>query len=318
MRVGIIGTGRHGSRYANHIVHDIAGLELTAVSRRLPSGAEQAARWHCTWYRQWPELVADRQVEAVIAAVPPALNLAIAQQCARRGKPLLIEKPLAISGAVAAEIVALYSHHHLPLTVGQTLRYNGVIRGLREQLPSLGPLYGFAASQRLEPSTIAWHEDQEQAGAGVSFHTAVHVFDALRFMTGLEIRRVTALCRRRSGTALEDLLAVLVEMDGGVVGTLDCSRVGRARSGRFEFVGREGQLQGDQIFNTLERIRATEVTRLDPGEPVRTLVPFLRDWRDFLAGRAANPVAGEDGLAAVRICEACLESSRSGQWTVIG
>lgn len=318
MRVGIIGTGRHGSRYANHIVHDIAGLELTAVSRRLPSGAEQAARWHCTWYRQWPELVAARQVEAVIAAVPPALNLAIAQQCARLGKPLLIEKPLAISGAVAAEIVALYSHHHLPLTVGQTLRYNGVIRSLREQLPSLGPLYSFAASQRLEPSTIAWHEDPEQAGAGVSFHTAVHVFDALRFMTGLEIRRVTALCRRRSGTALEDLLAVLVEMDGGVVGTLDCSKVGRARSGRFEFVGREGQLQGDQIFNTLERIRATEVTRLDPGEPVRTLVPFLRDWRDFLAGRAANPVAGEDGLAAVRICEACLESSRSGQWTAIG
>ncbi len=318
MRVGIIGTGRHGSRYANHIVHDIAGLELTAVSRRLPSGAEQAARWHCTWYRQWPELVADRQVEAVIAAVPPALNLAIAQQCARRGKPLLIEKPLAISGAVAAEIVALYSHHHLPLTVGQTLRYNGVIRGLREQLPSLGPLYSFAASQRLEPSTIAWHEDPEQAGAGVSFHTAVHVFDALRFITGLEVRRVTALCRQRPGAALEDILAVLMEMDGGVVGTLDCSKVGRARSGRFEFVGREGQLQGDQIFNTLERIRATEVTSLGPGEPVQTLVPFLREWRDFLAGRAANPVAGEDGLAAVRICEACLESSRSGQWTAIG
>ncbi len=318
MRVGIIGTGRHGSRYANHLVHDIAGLELTAVSRRQPSGAEQAALWHCTWYRHWPELVADRQVEAVIAVVPPALNLAIAQQCARQGKPLLIEKPLAISGAVAAEIVALYSRHHLPLTVGQTLRYNGVIRGLREQLPSLGTLYSFAASQRLEPSTIAWHEDPEQAGAGVSFHTAVHVFDALRFMTGLEVRRVTALCRQRSGTALEDLLAVLVEMDGGVVGTLDCSKVGRARSGRFEFVGREGQLQGDQIFNTLERIRATEVTRLDPGEPVRTLVPFLRDWRDFLAGRAANPIPGEDGLAAVRICEACLKSSRSGQWTAVG
>ncbi len=36
MRIGIIGTGKHGSRYANHIVNDIDGLELTAISRRSP------------------------------------------------------------------------------------------------------------------------------------------------------------------------------------------------------------------------------------------------------------------------------------------
>jgi len=316
IRVGIIGTGRHGTRYANHIVHDIEGLELAAISRRSADGRMQALCWQCAWYREWPQLVGDHQVEAVIAVVPPALNLEIARACAALGKPLLIEKPLAVSGAAAAEIVDLFARRDLGLTVGQTLRYNTIILGLRQRLPSLGRLFSFSANQHLEPSTLAWHSDPEQAGAGVSFHTAVHMFDALRFMTGLEVSRVMAACRRHNNP-LEDVLAVLVEMDGGVVGTIECSKVGPARSGRFEFVGQEGQLHGEQVYNRLEQIRETQVIVLDPGEPVSTIIPFLKGWRAFLVGEAENPVSGEEGLAAVRICEACLKSSRTGCWTAV-
>ncbi len=75
----------------------------------------------------------------------------------------------------------------VPLTVAQTLRYNPVIQALRQRLPEMGELYSFTANQRLEPSTLAWHDDQETAGAGVLFHTAIHVFDALREITGLKV-----------------------------------------------------------------------------------------------------------------------------------
>jgi predicted dehydrogenase len=184
MRVGIIGTGKHGSRYADHIVNDVAGLELSAVCRRSGEGRIQAERSRCSWHREWRELVRDHQVEAIIAVVPPALNPDIARACAENGKPLLLEKPLAISSAAAAEIVALFAGKNLQLTVGQTLRYNPVVRKMRQELPAIGALYSFSANQRLEPSSLAWHEDPSLAGAGVSFHTAVHVFDAIRFITG--------------------------------------------------------------------------------------------------------------------------------------
>ena len=234
--------------------------------------------------------------------------------CAEKGKPLLLEKPLAISSAAASEIVDLCAAQGLRLTVGQTLRYNPVVRNLRQELPEIGALYSFSANQRLEPSSLAWHEDPFLAGAGVSFHTAVHVFDAIRFITGLEVQRVMAVVRHRHNPILEDLLAVLVEMAEDVVGTIDCSKVGHARSGRFEFVGYEGQLHGDQVHNTLEFIRGTEVRNLAAGAQMNTLVPLLRDWHEFLTGAGQNPVAGEDGLAAVRLCEACLESAASGNW----
>ncbi len=318
MRIGIIGTGRHGSRYANHVVHDVEGLELVAVSRRSEAGRDQARQWNCTWHADWHQLVADTRVEAVVSVLPPGLNLAVARACAERNLPLLLEKPLADSADAARRIVELYEERNLPLTTGQTLRYNQVIQAFKQQLPTMGRLYSFAANQRLEPSTLAWHEEPKLAGAGVSFHTAVHVFDALRFITGSVVRRVMAVTGQHCNAVLEDLLLVLVEMDSGVCGTVDCSKVSRARSGRYEFVCSKGQLVGDQVHNSCGLVQGMEYRPLDCGEPVGTIVPLLRDWQRFLAGRGDNPVSGQDGLRAVQACEACLCSARERAWVELG
>ncbi len=314
MRIGIIGTGKHGSRYANHILHDVDGLELAAISRRSEEGRAQALLWECSWYKDWQQLVADEQVEAVIGVVPPALNFAIARSCAAFNKPLLLEKPLADTAASAAAIVELYTKRNLPLTTGQTLRYNQVIQTFKEKLPALGTLHSFSANQRLEPSTLSWHEQPDLAGAGVSFHTAVHVFDALRYITGREIVRVMAVTGSRCKAVLEDLMLVLVELEGSVMGTVDCSKVAKARSGQFEFICSDGQLVGDQVHNSCARIHGMNIQQIDCGDPVGTIIPLLLDWQRFLSGRGDNPISGTDGLRAVQVCEACLESARSGAW----
>ena len=317
MKIGIIGTGKHGSRYANHIVGDVAGLELTAICRRSSGGVQQARQWHCALYADFRKLIADPAVEAVISVVPPALNLTIARACADAGKPLLLEKPLAASLDDARAIASLVKTDGLRLTVGQTLRYNSVIRCFRKHLPELGPLYTVSVNQRIEPSTLAWHEDPALAGAGVSYHTAVHIFDSLHFITGLEIIRVMAMTTQRHNRVLEDSLLALLELEGGVHGVIDCSKIGMARSGRFEFVGREGQLVGDQIYNTCERIHHTRRTPLDPGRPVGTIVPLLEEWREYLLGAGSNPVPGRDGLRAVAVCDACLRSAAEKRWVEV-
>jgi predicted dehydrogenase len=110
------------------------------------------------------------------------------------------------------------------------------------------------------------------------------------------------------------MLLALIEMEGGVQGVVDCSKVGAARSGRFEFVCKNGQLHGDQIYNTCREIHHSEQTAVDPGEPVGTIIPLLRDWRDFLRDQGPNPISGSDGLKAVSVCEACLRSARQKMW----
>ena len=80
------------------------------------------------------------------------------------------------------EVITLLASKGVPFTVAQTLRYNSVVLGLRARLPTFGDLYSFSTCQRLEPSSHAWLEDPAVAGSGVIFHTAVHMFDAIRFI----------------------------------------------------------------------------------------------------------------------------------------
>ncbi len=315
IRVGIIGTGNHGSRYANHIVSDLGDrFTLSAISRRSEIGAKQAKEWRARWFDDWRELIRWEDVDVVVSVTTPNLNHEIAQLAADYKKPLLLEKPLATDYQAGQKIVDRFHQEELGLTIGQTLRYNGVILALKEKLASMGELFSLTACQRLEPSSIDWLEDPEIAGGGVIFHTAVHMFDALRFITGLEIIRIRGSVRSILNPNLEDLLTAEVELSNGVLGLLDTSKVSPARSGSYEFVCQKGQLHGDQIHGGVQRIDNAVITELDVIPPGPAIVPLLKDWHSFLRGAGENPVPGEEGLAAVKICHACRESVLSGDW----
>ena len=314
MRIGIIGTGRHGSRYANHIVNDCDKLELTEIARRSEEGRRQADSWGTRYRSDWRELVASTAVDAVICAVPPVLNSSIARACSKYRKPLLIEKPLSVNVAEGREIVAVMKRAGVPLTVGQTLRYNPVVRKLRAELPGQGRLYTVYANQRLEPSDIKWLEDPQEAGAGITFHIAVHVFDALHYITGLKVLRVSAMCRNCKTKHLEDLVLIHLEMENGVAGIIDVSKLSNSRSGRFEFICEKSQLHGDQVHGYVDCISAGVERRLETFPAVPTVLCLLEDWQRFLSGEGPNPVSGEDGLYTLRVSEASLESSEDSRW----
>ncbi len=313
LRVGVIGAGKHGSRYARHILNDVEGLALT-ISRRSDAGHVLAAQLGCRWYGNWQDLVDSPDVDCIVAALPPTLNLRVARACVDAGKPLLLEKPMAVTVDDALAIRESFAARGLGLTIGQTLRYNTIINALRDHLSRVGELYSLSANQRLEPADQAWLDQPEYAGAGVSFHSAVHVFDAIHYITGKKIVRVMARTRCLHSSRLEDHLVVLVELEGGILGVVDCSKIGPARSGRFELIGDQGQLQGDQVLNQLEFVQGTERSELACVGSVSTLVPLLQDWRRFLLGEGENPIPPEAGLAAVRVCAACLHSAAKGGW----
>ena len=70
--IGLIGLGKHGSRYARHIVEDLKDAVLVAVCRRnRPEGEALAAASGGAFYDDYHDLVASPRVDAVVVAVPP-------------------------------------------------------------------------------------------------------------------------------------------------------------------------------------------------------------------------------------------------------
>ena len=137
--VGLIGVGRHGSRYLHHLLTEETGGTLLAFSRNNQAeGQRLAQQHHLRFYPNWRDLLTDPSIQAVIVVTPPALNLPIAQKAIQSGKAILMEKPLALNPLQAQDMVESAKRAKLPLMTAQTLRYEPAIQTLQALGPSLG------------------------------------------------------------------------------------------------------------------------------------------------------------------------------------
>jgi predicted dehydrogenase len=312
--VGVIGTGKHGRRYLDHLRADVPELRLAAIARRDPTaGAADARERGCTFHADWRALVDDPAVEAVVAVVPPALHPAIAAAVAAARKPLLIEKPLATSGEAAIGIVRTLRAAGVPCLMAHTLRWNGVVEALRAALPSLGPLRAVYLNQRFEPSPLRWLDEPELSGGGIMLHTGVHSFDLVRFLTGREVARVWCRTARAVTRRTEDNFAALLELAGSdTLVAVNGSRATAGRSGLIDLAGAEGQLVGDHYLGFAYRVRGTERTPLVLPAPVPTVREALRAFARLIRDGTPPLATVEDGARAVLVAEACYRAAASG------
>jgi predicted dehydrogenase len=314
LAVGLIGAGKHGQRYAHHLRSDVPELALAAIARRdVATGTAQAAALGCRFHADWRLLVDDPGVQAVIAVVPPTLHVAVATAAARAGKPLLIEKPLAPTGAAAAEVVRVLRGARLPCLMAHTLRWNAVVRAIRERLPGLGPLHALFVNQRFEPSPLTWLDDPEVSGGGIILHTGVHSFDLVRWLTGRDVVRVSCRATRVGTHRTEDNFLALLELEGAAtLVAVSGSRSTEGRSGLIDVAGAEGQLVGDHALGFAYAVRGLERAPLPLSEPVPTVREALRAFARLVVVGQPAPVEIEDGARAVLIADACRRSAETG------
>ena len=317
--VGVIGAGKHGQRYLAHL-REVPELAAAAVSRRdATRGREDAARLGCRFHADWRSLVADPAVEAVVAVVPPALHPAVTDAVAAARKPLLIEKPLATTGAAAAGIVRVLRAAAVPCLMAQTLRWNAVVRAIRTHLPAIGTLRAVVLNQRFEPSPLAWLDDPSMSGGGILLHTGVHCFDLVRLLTGCEVTDVFCRTARVRTVRTEDNFAAVLRLAGSdtVVAVSGC-RATRGRSGLIDLAGDEGQLVGDHQLGFAYAVRGLERTPLEVAEPVPTVREVLRAFARLVLDGEPPGATLEDGAQAVFIAEACRRSAESGTPVTVG
>jgi predicted dehydrogenase len=319
LRFGLIGAGKHGSRYAKHIVEDIPQAELVAVCRRDRHEGEQlAARYGCHYYADYRQLLDDNRIDAVAIVVPPALHGTIVLAACQAGKNMLLEKPFAINVAEGQRLSAAITASGIRCMVAHTLRFNTVVRTLKEHIPQIAPLHSLYISQRFEPSPLLWLDRKAESGGGIVLHTGVHSFDLLRFLSGCEVTTVHCEMRSVVTKETEDNFTMLCHLMGpanrhGMSGVVAGSRSTASRSGLIELSGEHGQLVGDHHHGFVYVLKGSERIPL----PIEPAVPTVREavqaFVDGLQQGTAFPITPDDGLRAVAIAEAGYRSAESGQ-----
>lgn len=117
IRWGIIGCGNVTELKSGPGFQKARGSELVAVMRRNRTLAEDYARRHRVpkWYDNAESLIDDKDIDAVYIATPPSSHKEYALAVARAGKPVYVEKPMALNYAECQEMIQACEEAKVPL-----------------------------------------------------------------------------------------------------------------------------------------------------------------------------------------------------------
>ncbi|MGD9850247.1 MAG: Gfo/Idh/MocA family protein [Nitrospirales bacterium] len=311
--VGLIGIGRHGSRYLSHLLTDKTGGHLLAISRRnADEGQRLAKQHHLRFYPDWKSLLGDPFIKAVIVVTPPALNFPIAMEAIQAGKAVLLEKPLTLNPLQAQQIVEFAKQARVPVMTAQTLRYEPTIQKLQEVGSSLGDWKHLSCTMKFETHTIQSGNRKGWGHYGVLMEIGIHLLDLVRVLTQDEIVLVSIEMEREAIKNPESRVWGTLTTKTGLNCIIDISGVSQGRTTRAEIIGSKGQACADWANHQVTCTNEGTMPTIYSCPIIPTLVPLLRDFFHSIQTAIPMPIAGEDGLQAVRIAEACYQSAQSG------
>lgn len=144
IRVAVIGAGAWG---ANHVrvVATTPGSQLSVVADRDPAVAERVKKLapDARFVGDVDQVLANRDIDAVVLATPAPTHAALAIAALRAGKHVLVEKPLAMSLADACAVAEVARASSKSVGVGHLMVHHPAVLRLREMLRSgaLGRLH---------------------------------------------------------------------------------------------------------------------------------------------------------------------------------
>jgi phthalate 4,5-cis-dihydrodiol dehydrogenase len=224
LRLGIAGLGRAFTLMLPTFVGDPRITMMAAADTRAEARGRFAAEFSAKSYVTVEELCADPAVEVVYVATPHQYHARHAVLAAQHGKHLLIEKPMALSLAECAAIVAAASAARVRLVVGHSHSFDAPVRRLRALVES-GEFGAMRMINAMNYTDYLYRprrpEELDTAqGGGAVFNQAAHQVDIVRLIGG-RITGVRALTGAwDAGRLTEGAYAALITFASGAFAAL--------------------------------------------------------------------------------------------------
>jgi predicted dehydrogenase len=328
LRFGVVGCGYWGSKHAR-ILHGLSGGVALAVidprADRLRSLMRTfpGVRGFSTMTAALPH------IDAVVIATPPSTHVLLALEAIRARKHVLVEKPLAISTASAAGLVASAADANVVLMVGHTFEYNPAVRRLRELVCSgeLGEIY--------HVDTARLNLGLYQSDVNVVYDLAPHDVSILNYVLGEQPVSVETWASRHAHRHHEDIAYLRLNYsDARLSANIHVSWLDPCKVRRVTAVGsRKMAVYND--MDTEERIRVYDKGVVNAtSDPADTQPPMSYRYGDITSPfvESREPLAvqdehfaeciatgkqpttdGHNGLAVVQVLEAAQMSLEYGR-----
>ena len=291
VKVGVAGVGHMGKEHAR-IYLELQEVELVGVHDSNPDTARKiAAKCKTRAFGSLEEMV--DAVDAASIVTPTSTHLAIAEPFLKRGKHVLVEKPIAMDTEEARKLVDLAEKHGAKLAVGHVERFNPVLVALEERLGRPR----FIEAHRLSPYP------GRSTDIGVVMDLMIHDLEIILHLVRSPVTSVDAV-----GVPVlskgEDIANARIRFANGCVANLTTSRISPEKLRKIRVFQDDAYLSLDymkqegEIYKRLDGKITRDKIPVMKGEPLKNqLAEFVMNVRENTDPR----VAGAHGFEALKL-----------------
>ena len=296
---GIIGCGEVCETKSGPAFYKIKNSELVAVMRRDEEKARDFAERHKVpkYYTDADKLIADPSVNAIYIATPPSTHKEYTIKALLAGKPVYVEKPMALNFKECLEMIQVANKTKQKLFVAFYRRALPYFLKIEELLnkKSIGEILNVDAcyycaprATDADPAQQTWRINKQIAGGGYFFDMAPHTLDILDFLLG-EIDTVKGYTKNLARLyPVEDTVSAILRFKSGVLGTGQWCFVTdkSAEQDIVRITGTKGYIEFSMFSFApikMENDTTSEVYEIERPEHIelpliQTIVNDLRNW----------------------------------------
>lgn len=325
LKVGVVGLGRLGKVYVRDLSARMAETTVVAVADTDRALAADIAKEFDIpkAYTSPDELIADRDVDAVVIVSPTHTHRDVVVAAARSKKPTFCEKPPALSLAECAAMSDAVEKSGAFFQMGFMRRFDPGYAAAKEKISqgAIGRPVVFKSTSR-DPFRPSLEYANPASSGGIMVDMGIHDFDLARWFMGdvdtvSAAGAVLAYPEMASIGDIDNAIATLVFADGRL-GVIDLTR-----NGVYGY-DISTELLGDAGTIRVGYLRETPILTMTKNSVTHDTVPYFmerfeRAYTIQLQNFAQNvlhdrvpPVVIKDGIEALRIALAATAAHRTG------
>ncbi|UCE40953.1 MAG: Gfo/Idh/MocA family oxidoreductase [Candidatus Aminicenantes bacterium] len=301
VKVGIIGVGYLGTQHAR-ILSYLEEAELIGVADIDFKKAMVIGNRHGVKYYDKYESMLD-EIDAGIVATPTSEHFAISMKLLKKGKSVLVEKPITETVDQAEKLVAAADKNGLILQIGHLERFNPAVEALEDLISEPK----FIEVQRLGSFSA------RSLDIDVVLDLMIHDLDIIMALIKDEVKVI-----RSSGIhVLSDKIDIAnarLEFTSGCIATLTASRVHQGKVRKLRIFEPTSYYSIDYIDQEVKVFplngRQTDIKTLK----IKKEEPLKKELQNFfrcIIDGKKRKVTGEEGLRALRLAYSVLNEAEA-------
>jgi predicted dehydrogenase len=318
---GIIGCGNVTEVKSGPAFNKVEHSSLMAVSRRDPDKlADYVKRHHIPLsYTNALDLIQSEKINAIYIATPPDVREAYAIEAMQLGKPVYLEKPMALNLAACKRLKSVSEKLGIKLSVAHYRRNLPLFMEVKNILEQgdIGAIKEVQITMLKKTDKAAkdpsnWRVDPSIAGGGYFYDLAPHQIDLVFYFFG-KPKSFSGISTNKAGLyKAEDFVQGTIELENGIVckGLWDFSINGEEKD-EFLIIGEKGTIRFP-VFGLFIEVESNGQVKTIPFEaPKHNQQNHIQAVVNYFLGKGENPCSAEDAILSMEVMESFVYGSKN-------